>query len=696
MRSKWMIALPAMLLALLAFFALPALAENEGNEAEWTVMFYMCGSDLESRYGYATENLKDIAGCHPYFNFEDHELLPGDLDLVDASDKCGLDGVNVVVETGGCKQWHTEELNMPVDTSALQRWHFSNDAAELLGDFVLDETLPLQSMADPKTLSDFIRWSAANYPAKKYALVLWDHGGGSMKGLFIDELFENDTMRLDELGAALRESGMTLECVLLDACMMANVETACAIGDSARWMIASEEVVAGKGSAVADWLQQLCYIPEMDGEALGRLICDTTQIKYSKQDDKASQDILTWSVIDLSQADRLAELFDRVFAEIDRVYVEAPLTLINLAKGIIRGESYGTGQENQWDLAGIFFSENETRWDPRLRRDALAALRDAVVYSVRGSGRSAARGLSFCYAVDFDIEELNIYAHNCPSPHFLALLDAISPWTAPDWVYERAERLPDLDTLEIYRTKVKRFAKPDGTPVFDFVSNEVQEWSESNVIRYNLYREEKTGTIVRLGLMPADFDYWEEDDDYIFAYSAVEPWLWPAVEGVTCAFDVLTANRPGWSEFLGNIPIMIDGEYGDLRCGYNEYENQYTVYGLWDGYDSNTGMFNRNVRSLAQLAGQTFAPVYPIFDGEYDSGDDWFKGQTLKMYRTLEVTNEPLPAGTYYIEYVIYDMFMRPMFLDWARMDWDGQTATFPDADSWQGEVELKVADSYW
>ena len=65
MRGKWMIALPAMLLALLAFFALPALAENEGNEAEWTVMFYMCGSDLESRYSYATENRKDIAGCHP-------------------------------------------------------------------------------------------------------------------------------------------------------------------------------------------------------------------------------------------------------------------------------------------------------------------------------------------------------------------------------------------------------------------------------------------------------------------------------------------------------------------------------------------------------------------------------------------------------------------------------------------------------
>ena len=240
-----------------------------------------------------------------------------------------------------------------------------------------------------------------------------------------------------------------------------------------------------------------------------------------------------------------------------------------------------------------------------------------------------------------------------------------------------------------FRVRKENIRLSGSDAVFDFVSNEVQEWSETNVIRYNLYREEETGTIVRLGLLPADYDLWQEGDDFMFAYSAVEPWLWPAVEGVTCAFDVLTANRPGWSEFLGNIPVMIDGEYGDLRCGYNEYENQYTVYGLWDGYDSNTGMFNRNVRSLAQLAGQEFAPVYPIFDGEYDSGDDWFKGQTLKMYRTLEVTNEPLPAGTYYIEYVIYDMFMRPMFLDWARMDWDGQTATFPDADSWQGEVCL-------
>ena len=39
-----------------------ALAETEGGEAEWTVLFYMCGSDLESKYSYATQNLAEIKG----------------------------------------------------------------------------------------------------------------------------------------------------------------------------------------------------------------------------------------------------------------------------------------------------------------------------------------------------------------------------------------------------------------------------------------------------------------------------------------------------------------------------------------------------------------------------------------------------------------------------------------------------------
>ena len=70
--------------------------------------------------------------------------------------------------------------------------------------------------------------------------------------------------------------------------------------------------------------------------------------------------------------------------------------------------------------------------------------------------------------------------------------------------------------------------------------------------------------------------------------------------------------------------------------------------------------------------------------------------QPPQMYRSLEMTNEPLQDGVYYIKYVIYDMFMRPMYLDWFEMRIDGGTASYPDSEEWKGEVELSIPEEYW
>ncbi|MCX7806940.1 MAG: clostripain-related cysteine peptidase, partial [Planctomycetota bacterium] len=34
------------------------------------------------------------------------------------------------------------------------------------------------NMGDPRNLTDFVKWAAENFPAERYALVLWNHGGG--------------------------------------------------------------------------------------------------------------------------------------------------------------------------------------------------------------------------------------------------------------------------------------------------------------------------------------------------------------------------------------------------------------------------------------------------------------------------------------------------------------------------------------
>jgi len=38
-----------------------------------------------------------------------------------------------------------------------------------------------------------------------------------------------------------------------------------------------------------------------------------------------------------------------------------------------------------------------------------------------------------------------------------------------------------------------------------------------------------------------------------------------------------------------------------------------------------------------------------------------------------------LPAGNYYLEYEIEDMFLRPTVLERIEMHWDGTSLTFPE-----------------
>ena len=683
------------LVALFFLTAAPCAAEDapaEPEQAHWTVLFYMCGSDLESRYGYATGNLAEIAKC-VYPRIELLELMDGFSELSQTISFPDTGKVNVLIETGGCKEWHAQSLGMDISNSALQRWSYNGYTNDDHPDgFTLEETLPLQSMANPETLSDFIRWAAARYPAEKYALVLWDHGGGSKTGLFIDELFNKDVMNLKELRTALRDGDVHLEAVLFDACMMANLETACAIADSASWMIASEEVVAGQGTAIGDWLQQMYIDPEFDGEWLGRWICDMTQIKTANETNEQAQQLMTWSVIDLSKIPYLSKMFDMSMGLLGRVYVQYPQLMSMYAKYVVNTEHYGSNDDNMWDLAGIFYMpELSMSMSVEVHRKLLNALKETVVYCLHGPGRSSARGLSFCYAVNFNKEELDMYAENCPSPNYLAFLDAVTPWTAPDWVYETAEHLPELADAKGYKVTAKMVILEDGTPGVTF---DKESFYGASFVRYNLFKEdERTGEIVSYGSVPATYN---ESIGENGVFQADNLGMWPALEGQHIASFAIGKGNPNAKEYLGSIPIRIGTETLFLRYGYLYEESRYVVYGIWDGYETDSGLSNRNVLSLSQIAGQEYTVLYPVFTSDYEMPDHFLTAPPGNILRSMEITDLPLPAGTYYLQYVVYDMFMRPMPMAWLKFHWDGTTLTYEDDMTWSGEEVLSVSDEYW
>lgn len=216
--------------------------EEQGNASDtYTLMLYMCASDLESECGFATEDLNEIM----------YGYTAGNL--------------NVIVQTGGTAEWQ----NTVVADDRCQRYQVTEDGLELV-----DDSLGMQNMADSATLTDFIQYCSGNYAADHYGLVLWDHGGGVVGGYGYDENFGGDSMSLTEMSRALGDASVHLDMLGFDACLMANFETCLMAAPYADYLIASEEPEPGCGWYYTDWIGKLsenCGIPP---KRYGRQIID--------------------------------------------------------------------------------------------------------------------------------------------------------------------------------------------------------------------------------------------------------------------------------------------------------------------------------------------------------------------------------------------------------------------------------------
>lgn len=679
----WLIAAVA-LAGLPAFFGCADAAAED--KAEWTVMFYLCGSDLEADYGYASALLKEIKSVpYPYNKIPIY--TEDNVSITDMMRDIGR--VNILIETGGAEEWHAQSLGMDISPASPQRWRYDYiplENGQRTNCFTLLDTLAPQSMGEADTLADFVRWSAEAYPAKKYALVLWDHGGGAATGLCFDELFQNDALYLYELRKALADSGVYLETVIMDACLMANIETACALRGSAHWMVASEEIVPGDGSAVGDWLRKLVSHPVLDGAWLGRCVCDTTEEKYDNLDDAMSESLLTWSVTDLTKIGRLAESVSLFFRQVGESLTHNPRIGKLYAKYLSQTDHYGDDLLNMRSLGSLIYNRDLIGiMDNRLLDEMMDAFSDAVVYVSRGSGRSAARGLSFCYPAGFSDEALDLYAKNFPMPSYLAYLDAISPWEAPDSVYDETVRLPEIDTIDDLQITIGRRIAKNGMPVLSFGNS---EYNLDNLY-YRLYRQdEKSRITVRLGRTDCTA---VDSDENGMLWGAAIPSSWPAINGELCCTDLVQYSR---TVHLYNIPVQIELDTAVLRCGQTaadsdagtESRNRYDIYGIWLGYNENSKLMSRSVKPLSAMFGRDFRLLYPF--GEANQEVSYTPGEWMILGRALQVDEIQLPVGTYYLEYELVDMFLRTMTLEKIELHWDGKAFSLPDGFVWQGAAE--------
>lgn len=96
------------------------------------------------------------------------------------------------------------------------------------------------NMGDYKTLRDFINYCKEHFPADKYILDLYNHGGGWL-GACID-VTDNDSLSMDEIQRALEEAGGVDVLMFNAPCLMGNFEAVYEVREFVKVYIGSEEL----------------------------------------------------------------------------------------------------------------------------------------------------------------------------------------------------------------------------------------------------------------------------------------------------------------------------------------------------------------------------------------------------------------------------------------------------------------------
>ena len=638
-----------------------------------TIMVYMCGTDLESEGGMATADLEEMASATL------------------------SDNVRVIVETGGTSRWQ----NSVVKSTTNQRFRVKQGGLQ-----TLEANLGKQSMVEPETLTDFIKYCKSNFPADRYILVLWDHGGGSLTGYGYDEVFPGDSMSLDEINTALKGGGVKFDAIGFDACLMATMETALVTEQYADYLIASEAVEPGTGWYYTNWLSSLSADPAMDTLDLGKEIIDD----YVKMSGSSSQ--TTLSLIDLAELNgTVPEAFTAFASSTSELISNNEFNKVAEARSGSRDFSTSS-KINQIDL--IHFAENLGTAESTAFAQALIG---CVKYNRNSTNISHANGVSIYFPYQslskvsaaiktYDAIGLDESYSKCIKSFasvaaggqvtsgssesslgtllgdntgsllgsllgssttssetasassdtvtqlidlFLSNRSVVTGDKDSSWVDENLVR----SSLTSYQENNAGFAdlmltyKGD-TPTLVLTED---QWSAVVTLEQNVYIDDGEGYI-NLGLdNVADYD---ENNDLIMEYDG----SWLSLNGQIISYYLVSEDQVDDAyTILGRVPAMLNGTRVNIILEFTS-ENPYgAVLGAQYDYEATTT--DTIMKGLVDIvAGDKidFLCDYYNYDGSFN--DSYYLGEQMTATGSWEIGNAPLGDGVYWqMCYRITDLY---------------------------------------
>lgn len=624
------------------------------NKDTVTIMIYMCGTDLESRSGMATNDIKEMAAA-----------------------SYG-DNVNVIIYTGGCKQWKIDGISTKVN----QIYRVRNGKLERLESDMGDK-----AMTDPATLTEFINYCKKKYPANRNELIFWDHGGGSITGYGYDEKrASSGSMNLTGINKALNDAGMKFDFIGFDACLMATTENALMLDSYADYMVASEETEPGIGWYYTTWLNELGKNTSIDTVSLGKSIVDSF---VEECNTKCRGQQTTLSVVDLAELaatvpDKLKEFSNDT---IEKIQANDYKSIAAARQGA--REFAVSSKIDQVDLVDLA---------KRINNDSSAALvealQSAIKYNRTASNMSNAYGLSIYFpnkkpgtvnnavqinnALGMDDEysscikayaSLQIpaqtvsYGNGNSGSALESLLGSLTGGTSgSDATLQMLQQLlggsSDLftgkslsmeDTADYLADHQFDSSKltwnEDGT-----LSLTEDQWKLVTDIAMNMFYDDGEG-FVDLGLD----NVYSWDDNGNLVPETDKTWL--AINGQPVAYYYTgTVENGDDYSIQGYVPAMLNGTRVKLLLEFTQDDPYGSITGaLTDYRDGETETVAKADLELAEGDTLDFLCDFYSYEGEYL--DSYYLGEQMTVTEDMEISNVSVGDGEVKITYKFTDIY---------------------------------------
>ncbi len=334
---------------------------GEGKD-EFTIMIYMCGSDLESAEGLASKNIEELMA-------------------VKKSDK-----INIIIQTGGTSEWQ----NSFVKNNCVERFEVRSGKLKKIASSSIDK------MTNYSNLTSFITYCKNAYPADRYALIFWGNGGGTSYGFGYDETdTEINSLTADELNLALYSTGIYFDFVGFDAGYMATYDMAYVMNFYSDYLIASQENMSTGGWNYTNWLNALSENSSLETTEIARIIIDD----YKKEASEISEDLcVSLTLIDLVDFNNLVHpAMSDFFSYIDNQMSEGNYAAVSAARSATR--EFGRPDSDQIDLMDFAAHINSDEG-----MNLIEALKNCIKYNFTSDNLINANGLTLYFPLN-NIEE---------------------------------------------------------------------------------------------------------------------------------------------------------------------------------------------------------------------------------------------------------------------------------------------------